>query len=359
MGQSKLPETFYSPEELAEKERIQKEAEMAKKQPAKEAQPSPAPHGGEIGNADKKTIVVADNKPAAPKPMVTVGESGALNPTDIDQQWRMACALSQTGMLGPTYEGKPGAVMLAINLAMEKGKNPFSYLASTYEVKGRITEWGADALGAVYASGKVKTLDFFFMSKEGKRIDELDILTPAWAAVALGERSDLPVRVIRYFTEDDARKARLLGNEKKEVWTQYTRRMLETKAIGSMLKVCFPDVIAGIAMPDYDEHEPEPKNAQIPSGGAKARLLSDQSEAAATGEGSTVSSVREEAVRSMPRENVQGDSAGRAVQFDTAMPHASPGTTQELVQVPKQAPKGAQRTRGSKRMDDRTTSLPS
>lgn len=325
-------------------------------QPKQDRVPSGPADGKELA---APVVVAPQTSPsaAAPRrnPEVKVGPDGALLPETMDGQWRLACALANPGVLGPAYEGKPGAVLMAMNLAIERGKGPFSFLHSSYEVKGKITEWGADALGAVYASGKVKSLEFFFMSKEGKRIDELDILTPAWAAVAVGERSDMPVRVIRYFTEDDARKANLLGNPKKETWAQYTRRMLETKAIGHMLKVAFPDVIAGLDMPEYDEHaKSDPgatSQASAPSTARERLLNGNRSEDQGTVQGSGMSGVRTEAGGLGARPDVEGDTEQPSGKHSPSLPGTSHGAASGMVQVPAKAPSRAQKAR-SKRMED-------
>lgn len=283
---------------------------------------------------------------------MSVGENGALMPNTMDAQWRLACALSQPGILGPTYEGKPGAVLMSMNLAMERGKGPFSFLHSTYEVKGKITEWGADALGAVYSSGKAKELDFFFLTKEGKRIDELDVLTEPFAAVALGVRSDLPVRVIRYFTVDMARQANLLGNPKKETWNQYTRRMLETKAIGWMLKVAFPDVIAGIAMPEYEEHAPNDPGANAAAtrpSTARERLLggtTKEPEAQEGTQGRAVPGVRADSNGSVSRPDLEGDAERSPGEHDQPVQAASQPVRQDSVPVPARTPRRTAKAKG-------------
>lgn len=323
MPKEEIPEMF--PQELV---RNAEAATEAAKQAAGGTAPSPAQPGAAVPAAPTAPAVVQPQAQAKPKVSVETDERGVLAAQNLDAQWRLASALAMPGVLGPAYENKPGAVLMAMNLAAEKGKGPFSFLHSSYEVKGKITEWGADALGAVYASGKAKRLEFFFISEEGKRIAEDDFKTKPWAAVALGERADGITKVIRCFSLDDARQANLLGNPKKETWAQYTRRMMETKAIGWMLKVAFPDVIAGLEMPEYDEHAPSDKGTtSAPAGSTTASRLKDanRSQAQAGGEVQALPDMRAEAggsgqpSGSVPHPHVRGDQEGPAREPDSTL----------------------------------------
>lgn len=355
---------WESEEERARFEESQRPAEK-KPEPVKTA-----PQGGELGNASPQVPAVAQPAaaaPPAPKADVAVDERGVLAAKTLDAQWRVASALAQSGALGDAYNGKPGAILMAMNLAAEKGKNPFSFLHSSYEVKGRITEWGGSALGAVYASGLVKSFQVVYISKEGKLIEEMDFTTPVWGVAAVGERTNPPMRAVRSFSEDDARKANLLGNPKKDVWAQYTRRMLETKAVGALLKILWPDVIEGIPMPEYDEHEKsEPgasSSASTPSGAKERLTRGHQSQAPAAGEVQPMPGVREaaggsaEPGGSVPRPDLQGDAERSPGEPDTAVPAASRSVRHEEERVPVSAPTRAPRSRG-KRVDHQQPPLP-
>lgn len=283
-----------------------------------------------------------------PKEAVDVDERGVLAAKNLDAQYRLASVLAHSGALGDAYNGKPAAVLMAMNLAAEKGKNPFSFLHSSYEVKGRITEWGGGALGAVLTSGLVKEFRVVYVSAEGKVIDEMDFKTPVWAVAAIGERTSPPVRAIRYFTAEDAVKAKL---DKKDTYQQYQRRMYETKAVGALLKLVWPDVIEGIPMPEYDEHVPSSSTEAAPTGGTltakeKLKRASQGPQAQEETEEPTVSGVQDNAGGSVPRENVRGNAERSPEQRSPDVQEASHGAAQPgVVQVPEQVPVSAPRAR--------------
>ena len=134
--------------------------------------------------------------------------------------------------------------------------------------------------------------------------------------------------------------------------------------LGALLKIVWPDVIAGIPMPDYDDHAPNDAQA-APSapGGAKERLLGDRSKAPPADQGAAVPGVREGAGGSVEpsgsgaRSHVQGDSAGSPGEHHPTVPAVSHGAARELEQVPAAPARRAPRA-GKTRMGDHQTSIP-
>lgn len=300
-------------------------------------------------------VVTPQAAAPAPKHAVDTDDRGVLAAKNLDAQWRLATVLAQSGVLGDAYNGKPAAVVMAMNLAAEKGKNPFSYLHSSYEVKGRITEWGGGPLGAVLTSGLVKEFKVVYVSTEGKVIDEMDFKTQVWAVAAIGERTNPPIRAIRYFTAEDAVKAKL---DKKDTYQQYPRRMWETKAVGALLKLVWPDVIEGIPMPEYDEHVPsagstEPSNnAGGLSAKEKLKRASQGSQAQEGTEEPAVPGVQENTGGSVPRENVRGNAERSSEQRGPDVQEAPHGAAQPgVVQVPEQVPVRTARARKARVAD--------
>lgn len=361
-----LPEMF--PQDLVRKEETEQAADgvppRAVQGPREERAQDPARaqapgvqarQGQEVAVVGPGPGATPATQAAPPKAAVDTDDRGVLAAKNLDAQYRLATVLAASGVLGEAYNGKPAAVVMAMNLAAEKGKNPFSYLHSSYEVKGRITEWGGGPLGAVLTSGLVKEFKVVYVSQEGKVIDEMDFKTPVWAVAAIGERTSPPVRAIRYFTAEDAVKAKL---DKKDTYQQYHRRMYETKAVGALLKLVWPDVIEGIPMPEYDEHVPSSSNdSSAPTGGqlsAKEKLkrASQGSQAQEGTEEPAVSGVQENTGGSLPRENVRGNAERSSGQHDLDVSEASHGAAQPgVVQVPEQVPVRAARARKARVAD--------
>lgn len=183
----------------------------------------------------------------------------------------------------------------------------------------------------------------------------MDFKTPVWAVAAIGERTNPPIRAIRYFTTEDAEKAQLL---KKDTYKQYPRRMYETKAVGALLKIVWPDVVEGIPMPEYDEHVPSSSNeSSAPTGGqlsAKEKLkrASQGSQAQEGTEEPALPGVQEDTGGSVPRENVRGNAERSPEQRGPDVQEASHGAAQPgVVQVPDQVPVRAARARKTRVAD--------
>lgn len=203
---------------------------------------------------------IQDLKKSEPsKAYVGSDSRGVLGGDDMDSQWRVACAVASSGMVPKQFEGKPGAVLVAMQSAKERGLNPWNALQQTANINGRSSNWGELPLGEVMRAGILKHFEEYWLDEKGNRIDPvLGLGKKRWAAVCEAERMDgLGGKIVRVFSHQDAETARLLG---KDTWKQYGARMLQMRARGWALKDAAPEVVAGIQMPEYDDFEPEPKS---------------------------------------------------------------------------------------------------
>lgn len=286
-------------------------------------------------------------------------ESGAVVPETLSELWTMANFLAKSGFVPEQYVNNPAGIMAAFQIASERGLNKFSALQKLSNVNGTTAGHSELPLAEVFRSGVVEDFEEYWLDFNGKRIEDLDFKTPAFAAVCEFKPNGRR-KVVRVFSLLDAVRAKLikglttgdkpnLPTDGKDNWIQYFKRMLQMRARGWALKDGAPDVIAGLPMPEYDEHVISDSGASssvtAPSG-AKARLLNGgQQEATAAGQGATVSGVREEALGSVPRSDLQGDAERSPGQPDSAVQGSPHGAAPELVRVPGKAPKGAKGTR--------------
>lgn len=161
------------------------------------------------------------------------GLIAAMTPTNIEEAFRLAKALSQSGEMIPKhFQGKPEAVMAAILQGASVGLPPMQALQYIAVINGRPSVWG-DALPAlVMAAGH-----FVDVEMEGQGKDR--------AAVATLTRKD-GKKVVRRFSMSDADRAGLLG--KPGPWKQYPERMLAMRARGFAVRDGAPDALVGLAI---------------------------------------------------------------------------------------------------------------
>ena len=172
--------------------------------------------------------------PPAPRPAVTAKRQiTGLVPTDIDQAYRLAQALAQSGdMIPQNYRGQPTAILAAIAKGLEVGLAPMQALSSITVINGRPSIWG-DALPAL-------------VQRAGHHIDvEMEGEGDKRRAIATLTRADGRT-VVRTFSVDDAKKAKLWG--KGGPWSAYPDRMLAMRARAFACRDGAADALMGLSI---------------------------------------------------------------------------------------------------------------
>lgn len=211
--------------------------------------------------------------PATPKVNPLTDENGLLVGSNFEEQWKIASLMASSEMVPDNFRNKPAAVLMAMQTAKSRGINPLTAIQQMANLFGRTINFGELPLGEAIESGKLKYFEEFWIDKDGKRIDDLDIKAKVFGCVTIAEAHNSPQgRVVRVFTLDDASQANLLDDAKRKTWRQYTKRMLQMRSRGWALKDCVPSVTSGLSMPEYEEHAEEPRIELKPSNLAN-RLL--------------------------------------------------------------------------------------
>lgn len=173
-------------------------------------------------------------KPTVKAEIKTGGALSALAPQSLDEAFRLANALSQSGDMVPkAYQGRPNETMAAMIRGMEIGLAPMQALSSIAVINGRASIWG-DAMPAL-------------MQRAGHhvdvRIENGDNLEKA-VAVATLTRGDTGKTIERRFSMADAKRAGLAG--KQGPWQQYPLRMLANRARAFAIRDGAADALMGM-----------------------------------------------------------------------------------------------------------------
>lgn len=152
------------------------------------------------------------------------GDTYALAP----EAWKLSNKVANTEFVPKALRGKPEAVLACILAGHEAGLSPMTSLRSIHVIEGR-PAMSAELMRAV-------------IQRAGHTIEVEEMSTTRAVVVGKRSNSERPLRVV--WTEDDARRAGLLG---KDNWKKYPRAMLVARATTELARMLFPDVLAGIS----------------------------------------------------------------------------------------------------------------
>ncbi len=154
----------------------------------------------------------------------------------------MACAelISKSSFCPKGMNGKPGDIVVALQMGQELGLKPMQALQNIAVINGRPSLWG-DAMLAVCRQ-----------SSQWEYIKE-EYLEDKKVCICSVKRKNEPV-FIQSFSEADAKTAGLWSKEGP--WRQYPKRMLQMRARGFALRDAFPDLLRGIITPEEAEDMP-------------------------------------------------------------------------------------------------------
>lgn len=164
-------------------------------------------------------------------------EQFSLAPQTFDQLMTFGDIVAKSGMCPKDYIGKPGNVVVAIQMGQEIGLKPMQSLQNISVINGRPSLWG-DALLALVKKSNVCEYIQEEISPDGR------------SATCTVKRIGEPKAQQRSFSLEDAKLAGLLG---KDNWRKYPKRMLQLRARAWALRDVFPDVLAGMQVAEEME----------------------------------------------------------------------------------------------------------
>jgi nucleotide-binding universal stress UspA family protein len=153
-------------------------------------------------------------------------------PTNMGEAMRMAELLANSTMVPKSYQGRPGDVLVAVQMGAELGLAPLQALQNIASVNGRPSVWG-DAALALVQSHPAYVSHREWIEGEGEE-------RAGYCAVT---RRGSPEHVQRFGVKE-AKKAGLWG--KAGPWQQYPDRMMVLRARGFAIRDKFADALRGV-----------------------------------------------------------------------------------------------------------------
>jgi hypothetical protein len=179
------------------------------------------------------------------------GSRGLPAPQNMAEAMRLADMLAQSTMVPQSYRGKPGDVLVAVQMGAELGLAPLQALQNIASINGRPSVWGDAALALVqnhphYVSHREWV--------EGEGDDRAGYC-------AITRRGS--AEHVQRFSIRDAKKAGLLN--KQGPWQQYTERMLVLRARGFALRDKFADALRGLITAEEAQDMPAEQPREVAS----------------------------------------------------------------------------------------------
>ncbi len=173
-----------------------------------------------------------------------------LTPHSLSEAFQLAEMMSKSALVPESFRGKTGDILIAVQLGSEIGLKPMQALSGICVINGRPTVWGDAALAVVLNSGLM----------ENYKEMTCEEIEAAGKAVFWAKRVGVPEPIIREFSIEDAKKARLWDNPaKKPIWKEYPWRMLQMRARSWALRDGFADALKGMAIREEAEDIPVPE----------------------------------------------------------------------------------------------------
>lgn len=159
---------------------------------------------------------------------ITTERSYSLAPRNFEEAMKFSELLANSTIVPPSYRGKPGDIMAAMQLGHEIGLGPIQSLQNIAVINGRPCLWGDAMLALVqrhHSFGSIEETDDGF------------------TATCTVRRNGSPAHTVQ-FSMKDADLAKLTN--KPGPWTQYPKRMRQMRARGFALRNQFADALAGL-----------------------------------------------------------------------------------------------------------------
>lgn len=174
-----------------------------------------------------------------------------VSPQNLSEAMSYAKMIAESSFCPKGMQGKPGDVLIAVQMGAEVGLSPMQALQNIAIINGRPCIWGDAALALVQVSSQ-------YVSHR-----EWEETTPQGLTAFCSITRRGSEEYVKSFSEADAKKANLWG--KAGPWTQYPSRMLQMRARGFALRDKFADALKGLNIrEEVEDYQDEPRSKVVP-----------------------------------------------------------------------------------------------
>ena len=173
-------------------------------------------------------------------------------PTTLAEAMEFSKLIANSSFVPQEYRGKPGDILVCLQMGAELGLSPLSALQSISVIKGKPAVWGDGAIALVQASGLLEDHEEDVVGEGDERYGYCRMV-----------RKGRPTPYLKKFSIADAKRAGLWG---RNVWASYPDVMLVARARSACMRAGFPDVLKGVITreeaADYPSEDEQVKEAK-------------------------------------------------------------------------------------------------
>jgi len=158
----------------------------------------------------------------------------SLTPTTMQEAFDMANLMANSEMVPKDYQGKPGNVLVAVQMGAELGLKPVQALQNIAVVNGRPSVWGDGLRALIMSAPDLVNIE-----------DHLDLQTMTATCTITRNVNGNNVLFVGQFSQADAQAANLWG---RNTWKSYPKKMLEWRAFGFSARKAYADRLRGIQL---------------------------------------------------------------------------------------------------------------
>ena len=175
-------------------------------------------------------------------------QNGEFKLDSFQDQLNFANLLIQKRLVSETFK-EPAQLVIAIQACKSLGLNPITGLKMFYVVGGKPALYGDGPLSLIQSSGKLDSLEEFFIDDKGEKIclENKNLNAEVFGAVCRMKRKGDPTTQEDFFTEVDRKNAML----NSPVWSKYKRNMMRYRVRAMCAKSKFADVLNGLEIAEY------------------------------------------------------------------------------------------------------------
>ena len=164
--------------------------------------------------------------------IATIKNTFSLTPSNLKEAMEYAQIIANSTMVPKNYQGKPGDILVAVQMGAELGLKPIQALQNIAVINGKPSVYGDALLALVQAHPSFEDVKEAFDEKTN-------------TATCMVKRKNQDEYTVS-FSSEDAKKAGLWG--KAGPWSQYPKRMLQMRARSFALRDKFADALSGLIM---------------------------------------------------------------------------------------------------------------
>lgn len=195
---------------------------------------------------------------------LTIQERGfSLSPTSLKEAMELSEIMANSEMVPKDFQGKPGNVLVAVQMGLEIGLPPTQALQNIAVINGRPAIWGDAALAIVRGHPRFESIS--------ETLDDQAMV----ATCTIKRKGEQPHTVT--FSRADAEFAGLWT--KPGPWKQYPKRMLQMRARSFAIRDVFPDALKGIYVAEEAQDIPSERDmgqAEVVGRGKTPPVYSDE-----------------------------------------------------------------------------------